>query len=64
MRQFSVFTGSVNEQALKAVISENITSVAARKLQKKNLLFYSNLDFYHLGNLVFHLYEILPSLTS
>jgi tetratricopeptide (TPR) repeat protein len=42
IRQFSVFTGTVPEEAVLAVISEDVIKIAQKKLQKKNLLYYSN----------------------
>ncbi len=42
MRQFSVFNGSIDEEVVKAILPEEILREAPRKLQRKNLLTYSN----------------------
>lgn len=45
IRQFSVFTGSVPEQIVKAIIPDSLLNTAPRKLLKKNLLTYSNSNY-------------------
>ena len=42
MKQFSVFNGSIPEEAVKALIAEEVMNVAPRKLKRKNLISFSN----------------------